>query len=79
MDQSTRGSTPTLALADAETPREGLVSRVRRSIVAEIRRGRLRPGQVLPGSRPLSASLGVHRNTVLSALRYNEAGVIARA
>ena len=72
MDQSSRASTPTLALAEAETAREGLVSRVRRSVVGEIRRGRLRPGQVLPGSRPLAAALGVHRNTVLSALRELE-------
>lgn len=72
MDSSTRASTPTLALAAPEAAREGLVSRVRRSIVVEIRRGRLRPGQVLPGSRPLAASLGVHRNTVLAALRELE-------
>ena len=31
------------------------------------RRGRLRPGDALPGSRALAQSLGVHRNTVLAA------------
>ncbi len=38
------------------------------ALVADIRRGRLRPGDRLPGSRALAQSLGVHRNTVLSAL-----------
>jgi GntR family transcriptional regulator/MocR family aminotransferase len=41
---------------------------IARSLAAEIERGRLRPGERLPGSRKLSASLGVHRNTVLAAL-----------
>ena len=77
MDQSSRPdsprrSSPTLSLVAPDSPREGLVSRVRRSIVSEVRRGRLRPGQALPGSRPLATSLGVHRNTVLSALRELE-------
>ncbi|HTJ82502.1 MAG TPA: PLP-dependent aminotransferase family protein, partial [Polyangiaceae bacterium] len=36
-------------------------------------RGRLKPGDVLPGSRTLAASLGVHRNTVLAAYRELEA------
>lgn len=73
MDQSRRRpGTPTLSLVSAESPRETLVARVRRSIVSEVRRGRLRPGQALPGSRPLAAALGVHRNTVLAALRELE-------
>ena len=42
--------------------------RIARSLVADIRRGRLRPGFRLPGSRRLAASLRVHRNTVLAAL-----------
>ncbi|HEY3255703.1 MAG TPA: PLP-dependent aminotransferase family protein, partial [Polyangiaceae bacterium] len=33
----------------------------------EIRRGRLRPGDRLPGTRPLAEQLGVGRNTVLAA------------
>jgi GntR family transcriptional regulator/MocR family aminotransferase len=41
---------------------------VARSLAAEIRRGRLRPGERLPGSRGLAESLGLHRNTVLAAL-----------
>ncbi len=47
--------------------------RLARSISDAIRDGRLRPGQCLPGSRALAASLGVHRNTVLAALRELEA------
>lgn len=39
------------------------------ALVADIRRGRLRPGDQLPGSRALALSLGVHRNTVLAALQ----------
>jgi GntR family transcriptional regulator / MocR family aminotransferase len=41
---------------------------IARSLAADIRRGRLRPGQRLPGSRKLAATLNVHRNTVLAAL-----------
>src|SRR5215813_12692277 len=41
---------------------------IARSLVADIQRGRLRPGDPLPGSRRLAANLHVHRNTVLAAL-----------
>lgn len=41
---------------------------IARSLAGDIRRGRLRPGDRLPGSRRLAASLRVHRNTVLVAL-----------
>lgn len=41
---------------------------IARALAAEIQRGRLRPGDRLPGSRRLAASLHVHRNTVLAAL-----------
>ena len=37
-----------------------------RSIAGDIRLGRLRPGDALPGSRTLARALGVHRNTVLA-------------
>ncbi len=40
---------------------------IARAFAAEIQRGRLRPGDRLPGSRQLAASFGVHRNTVLAA------------
>ena len=41
-----------------------------RAIASDVRRGRLRPGANLPGSRTLASTLGVHRNTVLAA--YHE-------
>jgi GntR family transcriptional regulator/MocR family aminotransferase len=40
-----------------------------RGLAEEIRRGRLRPGDALPGSRALAKTLSVHRNTVLAAYR----------
>jgi GntR family transcriptional regulator / MocR family aminotransferase len=40
---------------------------VARAITEDIRRGRLRPGVKLPGSRRLARQLGVHRNTILAA------------
>jgi len=40
------------------------------SLIREIQRGRLRPGQILPGTRALSRTLGLHRNTVDAA--YHE-------
>ncbi|APR75800.1 Transcriptional regulator, GntR family domain / Aspartate aminotransferase [Minicystis rosea] len=43
--------------------------RIARAVADDVRRGRLRPGAELPGSRTLATSLGVHRNTVLAAYR----------
>ena len=40
------------------------------AIADDIRQGRLRPGDVLPGSRELAARLGVNRNTVVAG--YDE-------
>lgn len=37
------------------------------SIIREIERGRLKPGDRLPGTRALAGALGVHRNTVDAA------------
>ncbi len=45
-----------------------LALQIARSVADDIRRGRLRAGDRLPGSRRLAASLHVHRNTVLAAL-----------
>jgi GntR family transcriptional regulator / MocR family aminotransferase len=42
---------------------------IARAIVRDIRRGRLRPKERIPGSRELALQLGVHRNTVLAAYR----------
>ena len=50
-----------------EAGSEPLFRRISRAIVEEIRRGRLRPGTRLPGSRTLAKTLRVHRNTVLAA------------
>src|SRR3954454_14867967 len=41
--------------------------RLARAISDDVRRGRLKPGDALPGSRSLARALGVHRNTVLAA------------
>lgn len=45
-----------------------LFLRIARGVMRDIRRGRLKPGQRLPGSRPWAAELGVNRNTVLAAI-----------
>ncbi len=68
MDQPRQRSRWELAvdLSGHEGP---LFLRIARTIVDEVRRGRLRPGDELPGSRVLATTLGVHRNTVLAALR----------
>jgi GntR family transcriptional regulator / MocR family aminotransferase len=42
-------------------------ARIAELVSAEIRRGRLRPGDRLPGTRPLAEQLGVGRNTVVAA------------
>jgi len=42
-------------------------ARIAELLSAEIRRGRLRPGDRLPGTRPLAEQLGVGRNTVVAA------------
>lgn len=47
-----------------------LFLQITRSITDEIRRGRLRPGARLPGTRTLAQTLSVHRNTVVAA--YDE-------
>ena len=54
---------------DADASREPIFLRIARAVTDDIRRGRLRPGAPLPGSRALAETLGVHRNTVLAAYR----------
>lgn len=54
-------------LAASKAGRSPLYVQIASAIVHDIRRGRLLPGQELPGSRTLAESLGVHRNTVLAA------------
>ena len=53
---------------DLDAP-EPIFLRIARALSSDIRRGRLRPGAELPGSRALAQALGVHRNTVLAAYR----------
>src|SRR5882724_1840197 len=44
-----------------------LFQQIARAIAADIRRGRLRPGDPLPGTRTLARTLGVQRLTVVAA------------
>jgi GntR family transcriptional regulator/MocR family aminotransferase len=44
-----------------------LFQQIARAITEDIRRGRLRPGDALPGTRTLARALGVQRLTVVSA------------
>lgn len=59
--------------AAAAATGDTLQARIGAALVAEVRRGRLPPGSRLPGSRRLAEAFGVHRNTVLAALRALEA------
>jgi GntR family transcriptional regulator / MocR family aminotransferase len=54
--------------------------RIARAFAASIGAGSLAPGALLPGTRTLALSLGVHRNTVLAAFRelLAEGYVVAR-
>jgi GntR family transcriptional regulator / MocR family aminotransferase len=56
--------------SSSDGPGPPLFLRIARALIAEVRRGRLRPGAALPGTRPLAEQLGVHRNTVVAA--YDE-------
>ena len=56
--------TPSLPSEDAP-----IYLRIARAVVADVRDGRLRPGDRLPGARTLAAQLGVHRHTVDAAMR----------
>src|SRR5687767_14856372 len=44
-----------------------LFVRIAQAIARDISRGRLRPGDRLPGTRTLASDLGVHRSTVVAA------------
>jgi GntR family transcriptional regulator/MocR family aminotransferase len=56
-----------LALDKSDQP---MFVRIARALTDDIRRGRLRPGAPVPGTRTLARELMVHRNTVLAA--YSE-------
>ena len=51
---------------DRDAPRPPFLQ-IARALTDDIRRGRLRPGDRLPGSRDLAVAAGVHRNTILAA------------
>jgi len=61
------GWTPTVFLDSAS--REPIYLQIAHALMHEIHRGRLKPGDVLPGHRALAAQLGVNRNTVMAAFR----------
>ena len=44
-----------------------IFAQIARTIAGDVRRGRLHPGDGLPGTRALARTLGVHRNTVIAA------------
>jgi GntR family transcriptional regulator/MocR family aminotransferase len=50
-----------------------LLTRIAQAITDDVRRGRLRPGDRLPGTRTLAQTLGVDRDTTISAYRQLEA------
>jgi GntR family transcriptional regulator/MocR family aminotransferase len=54
---------------DVGTSEEPTFLRIARAVADDIRRGRLRAGDALPGTRTLAVQIGVHRNTVLAAYR----------
>jgi GntR family transcriptional regulator / MocR family aminotransferase len=60
----------TLVLDLDRSSRQPMYIQISRAIADDIRRGRLRPGDVLPGTRALAATLGINRVTVLTA--YDE-------
>ena len=55
-----------LALDDGPLP---IFLRIARGVADDVRRGRLRAGEALPGTRVLAESFGVNRNTVVAAYR----------
>jgi GntR family transcriptional regulator/MocR family aminotransferase len=52
-----------------ETSELPVYLQIAEAIAADVRRGRLRAGDSLPGSRTLASEIGVHRNTVVAAYR----------
>lgn len=65
------GWTPTVFLDPAS--REPVYLQIAHALMHEIHRGRLLPGDGLPGYRSLAAQLGVNRNTVMAAFRELQA------
>src|SRR5690349_11922102 len=55
-----------LSLALDQRREQPLFLQLANAIAADIRRGRLKPGEALPGSRELAELLGVNRNTIVA-------------
>lgn len=64
------GKGATLAIEVKPQRGEPVFLALARAVIADIERGRLKPGDPLPGTRALSKSLGLNRNTVDAA--YHE-------
>jgi len=58
---------PSLKIPGAVAGKSPIFVQIAELLSAEIRRGRLRAGDRLPGTRPLAQQLGVGRNTVVAA------------
>src|SRR5262245_32916246 len=58
----------TFAFELDRTPGRPLAQQIAGALSADIQRGRLRPGDRLPGSRTLAGLLNVHRQTVVTAI-----------
>src|SRR4051794_26955883 len=55
-----------LSLALDQRREQPLFLQLASAIADDIRRGRLKPGEALPGSRELAELLGVNRNTIVA-------------
>jgi GntR family transcriptional regulator / MocR family aminotransferase len=64
---SRRWSFPVALEGQPGAARTPLFAQIASAIAADIGRGRLRPGDRLPGTRSLAATLSVHRSTVVAA------------
>jgi GntR family transcriptional regulator / MocR family aminotransferase len=62
-----------VTLTDAGPADAPVFLRIARGIIEDIRRGRLKPGQRLPGTRAWAKALEVNRNTVVAAVAELEA------
>ena len=68
-------------LTTALDPHRGspLFLQLSNAIADDIKRGRLKPGDALPGTRVLAEHLGIHRNTVIAGYRELVVEGLARA
>ncbi len=62
-----------VTLTDAGPADAPVFLRIARGVIEDLRRGRLKPGQRLPGTRAWARALDVNRNTVIAAVGELEA------